>query len=68
MLEADVNARGGLLGPDGKRHPVRIVIYDDASDETRAVLASSISSSTFAQADMASGQSNRTRAALLWMR
>lgn len=39
MLEADVNARGGLLGPDGKRHPLKIVIYDDASDETRAVLA-----------------------------
>ncbi|MBI1847437.1 MAG: ABC transporter substrate-binding protein [Candidatus Rokubacteria bacterium] len=39
MLEADVNARGGVKGPDGKLHPLRIVIYDDASDETRAVLA-----------------------------
>ncbi|MBI4241752.1 MAG: ABC transporter substrate-binding protein [Candidatus Rokubacteria bacterium] len=39
MLEAEVNARGGIAGPDGKRHPVKVVIYDDASDETRAVLA-----------------------------
>jgi branched-chain amino acid transport system substrate-binding protein len=39
MLEADINARGGVTGPDGRRHPLRIVIYDDASDETKAVLA-----------------------------
>ncbi|HET7342037.1 MAG TPA: ABC transporter substrate-binding protein [Methylomirabilota bacterium] len=39
MLEADINARGGLKGPDGKLHPLKIVIYDDASDETKAVLA-----------------------------
>lgn len=39
MLEADVNARGGVKGPDGKLHPVKLVIYDDASDETKAVLA-----------------------------
>jgi branched-chain amino acid transport system substrate-binding protein len=39
MLEADFNAKGGVRGPDGKLHPVRIVIYDDASDETKAVLA-----------------------------
>jgi branched-chain amino acid transport system substrate-binding protein len=39
MLEADVNARGGIKGPDGRMHPLRIVIYDDASDETKAVLA-----------------------------
>jgi branched-chain amino acid transport system substrate-binding protein len=39
MLEADVNARGGVKGPDGKMHPLKIVIYDDASDETKAVLA-----------------------------
>lgn len=39
MLEAQINARGGVLGPDGKRHPLKIVIYDDASDETKAVLA-----------------------------
>ena len=39
MIEADVNARGGVKGPDGKMHPVKLVIYDDASDETKAVLA-----------------------------
>ena len=39
-----------------------------ASPEARAALASSISSSTFAQAAAASGQSNLTRAALLCMR
>jgi branched-chain amino acid transport system substrate-binding protein len=37
MLEAEVNAKGGLPGP--VRHPVKIIIYDDASDETKAVLA-----------------------------
>jgi branched-chain amino acid transport system substrate-binding protein len=39
MLEADVNARGGVKGPDGRLHPIKLVIYDDASDETKAVLA-----------------------------
>ncbi|MBI4247187.1 MAG: ABC transporter substrate-binding protein [Candidatus Rokubacteria bacterium] len=39
MLQADINARGGVKGPDGKLHPLKIVIYDDASDETKAVLA-----------------------------
>ena len=39
MLETEINARGGIKGPDGKARPVKIVIYDDASDETRAVLA-----------------------------
>jgi branched-chain amino acid transport system substrate-binding protein len=39
MLEADINARGGIKGPDGKMHPLKVVIYDDASDETKAVLA-----------------------------
>jgi branched-chain amino acid transport system substrate-binding protein len=39
MLEADINAKGGIKGPDGKMHPLKIVIYDDASDETKAVLA-----------------------------
>jgi branched-chain amino acid transport system substrate-binding protein len=39
MIEADVNAKGGVKGPDGKPHPLKIVIYDDASDETKAVLA-----------------------------
>ena len=39
MLEADMNARGGIKGPDGKLHPVKLIIYDDASDETKAVLS-----------------------------
>ena len=39
MLETEINARGGVKGPDGKMHPLKIVIYDDASDETKAVLA-----------------------------
>ena len=39
MVEAEVNAKGGVRGPDGRRHPVKLVIYDDASDETKAVLA-----------------------------
>ncbi|HEU5322517.1 MAG TPA: ABC transporter substrate-binding protein [Methylomirabilota bacterium] len=39
MLEAEINGRGGVKGPDGRLHPLKLVIYDDASDETRAVLA-----------------------------
>lgn len=39
MLEAEINGRGGIKGPDNKMHPLKIVIYDDASDETKAVLA-----------------------------
>jgi cyclohexa-1,5-dienecarbonyl-CoA hydratase len=39
MLEDELNARGGIKGRDGRMHPVKIVIYDDGSDETRAVLA-----------------------------
>jgi len=39
MIEAQVNAKGGIKGPDGKLHPLKLVIYDDASDETKAVLA-----------------------------
>ena len=39
MLEAEINARGGIKGPDGRMHPLKLVIYDDASDETKAVLA-----------------------------
>ncbi|MBI4637714.1 MAG: ABC transporter substrate-binding protein [Candidatus Rokubacteria bacterium] len=39
MLETEINGRGGLRGPDGRMRPLKIVIYDDASDETKAVLA-----------------------------
>ncbi len=39
MLEGDINAKGGIKGPDGRLHALKLVIYDDASDETKAVLA-----------------------------
>jgi branched-chain amino acid transport system substrate-binding protein len=39
MLEGEINGRGGIKGPDGRTHPLKLVIYDDASDETKAVLA-----------------------------
>lgn len=39
MLEAKLNAAGGIQGPDGLMHPVEYIIYDDESDETKAVLA-----------------------------
>src|SRR5574341_1318397 len=39
MLEGEINAKGGIKGPDGKLRPLKMVIYDDASDETKAVLA-----------------------------
>ena len=32
MLEAEINARGGIKGPDGRMHPLKLVIYDDASE------------------------------------
>jgi branched-chain amino acid transport system substrate-binding protein len=39
MLQKELQAAGGVLGPDGLRHPVDIVIYDTESDETKTVLA-----------------------------
>jgi branched-chain amino acid transport system substrate-binding protein len=39
MVEADINAKGGVRGPDGRMHPLKVIIYDDGSDETKAVLA-----------------------------
>lgn len=39
MIESEVNARGGIKAPDGRLHPIKLVIYDDGSDETKAVLA-----------------------------
>jgi branched-chain amino acid transport system substrate-binding protein len=39
MLQAEVEAAGGIKGPDGMMHPVEIVIYDTESEETKAVLA-----------------------------
>jgi len=36
MLQKELDAAGGLTGPDGKKRPVRIIIHDDQSkaDET----------------------------------
>jgi branched-chain amino acid transport system substrate-binding protein len=31
MIQKDLDAAGGLTGPDGKKHPVKILIYDDES-------------------------------------
>lgn len=39
LLQDQVNEQGGILGPDGLRHPVEVIIYDDQSDESQAVLA-----------------------------
>lgn len=39
MLADQLKAAGGIMGPDGLRHPVEIVIYDSQSDETKTVLA-----------------------------
>ena len=37
-LEAQVNAQGGIKGPDGKPHPLRVIMYDDQSQESQTVL------------------------------
>jgi len=39
MLQKEVEAAGGIRGPDGLMHPVEVFIYDTESDETKAVLA-----------------------------
>jgi len=39
LLRDEVNRQGGVLGPDGKRHPLEVIIYDDQSQPTQAVLA-----------------------------
>jgi branched-chain amino acid transport system substrate-binding protein len=39
MLQKEVEAAGGIKGPDGLMHPVEVFIYDTESDETKAVLA-----------------------------
>lgn len=39
MLHQEVEATGGIMGPDGLRHPVEVIMYDTESDETKAVLA-----------------------------
>jgi len=39
MLQEELDAAGGIVGPDGLKHPVEIIVYDTESDETKAVLA-----------------------------
>ncbi len=38
MVVEQINARGGLLGPDGKLHPIEAIVEDDQTDATEAVL------------------------------
>lgn len=38
MLEAAVNAKGGITGPDGKLHKIEVVVYDNQSQESQSVL------------------------------
>lgn len=37
MLQEEIDKKGGIKGPDGVLHPVKIIIYDDQSDATEAV-------------------------------
>lgn len=37
MLAEQINAQGGVLGPDGKLHQLEVKMYDDQSDATVAV-------------------------------
>jgi branched-chain amino acid transport system substrate-binding protein len=39
LLNKEVEAAGGIMGPDGLMHPVKVFIYDTESDETKTVLA-----------------------------
>jgi branched-chain amino acid transport system substrate-binding protein len=39
MLAEELNAAGGIKGPDGQMHPLELIIYDTESDETKGVLA-----------------------------
>lgn len=38
MIAEQVNAEGGILGPDGKLHPLEIIFEDDMTDPNEAVL------------------------------
>lgn len=38
MLEEQVNAKGGITGPDGKLHKIQLISYDNQSQETQSVL------------------------------
>ncbi len=37
MIQEQINAAGGVVGPDGVRHPVEIIIYDDENEADKAV-------------------------------
>ena len=37
MIQKQLDAQGGITGPDGVKHAVKIVIYDDANEADRAV-------------------------------
>jgi branched-chain amino acid transport system substrate-binding protein len=39
MLEEQINAAGGIEGPDGQMHPLEIVLLDTQSEETETLLA-----------------------------
>jgi branched-chain amino acid transport system substrate-binding protein len=39
MLQDQIDAAGGIQGPDDMLHPVEVIIYDTESEETKAVLA-----------------------------
>jgi len=37
MIQKQLDAQGGITGPDGVKHPVKIIIYDDANEEDKTV-------------------------------
>lgn len=37
LYEKQVNDAGGIKGPDGKNHRIRVIIYDNTSDEAQSV-------------------------------
>jgi branched-chain amino acid transport system substrate-binding protein len=39
MLEEQINAAGGIEGPDGLMHPLEIIVLDTQSEETETLLA-----------------------------
>lgn len=38
MLQDQLNAKGGITGPDGKLHKINLIIYDNQSQESQSVL------------------------------
>ncbi len=37
MIQKQFDAQGGITGPDGVKHPVKIIIYDDGNEADKAV-------------------------------